>query len=113
MRNLFYYCRQVPWDQIEESLLYYFRHFKNEAEIANMTWNIKPEELMTPLRNARMKGERRSLRVPVRETSIEEGEEVSLIVSFSLPRGSYATIVLREIMKAGDDAVVMESDTTT
>lgn len=78
---------------------------------------FEPETLMTPFRNARLKGERRSLRVPVREPSVEEGEnedgEASLLVSFMLPRGSYATIVLREIMKAGDDAVVMESDTTT
>jgi tRNA pseudouridine13 synthase len=45
-----------------------------------------------------MDGERRPLRVPLREPSAElDGE--GLVLSFTLPRGSYATSVLREIMK--------------
>jgi tRNA pseudouridine13 synthase len=45
-----------------------------------------------------MEGERRPLRVPLTETEVDaEGED--LIISFVLPRGSYATSVLREIMK--------------
>ncbi len=45
-----------------------------------------------------MEGERRPLRVPLREGAAA-GEGSDLLVSFSLPRGSYATSVLREIMK--------------
>jgi tRNA pseudouridine13 synthase len=46
----------------------------------------------------RMEGERRPLRVPMNNITVESCEE-GLIFSFSLPRGSYATSVLREIMK--------------
>jgi tRNA pseudouridine13 synthase len=46
----------------------------------------------------RMEGERRPLRVPLTGASVqEEGEH--LILDFSLPRGSYATAVMSEIMK--------------
>ncbi|HEX9079277.1 MAG TPA: tRNA pseudouridine(13) synthase TruD [Desulfuromonadaceae bacterium] len=46
----------------------------------------------------RMEGERRPLRVPLGEPSFRlDGE--GLLLEFSLPRGSYATSVLREITK--------------
>lgn len=45
-----------------------------------------------------MEGERRPLRVPLREATVS-GEENDLLVSFALPKGSYATSVLREIVK--------------
>jgi len=46
----------------------------------------------------RMEGERRPLRVRLGAAEVVE-EEGELVVSFSLPRGSYATCVLSEIMK--------------
>lgn len=46
----------------------------------------------------RMEGERRPLRVPVGEPRAEADAE-GLVLEFSLPKGSYATAVLREIMK--------------
>jgi len=47
----------------------------------------------------RMEGERRPLRVPLMEpTAAWDGE--GLVLEFGLPRGSYATAVLREVMKA-------------
>ena len=46
----------------------------------------------------KMEGERRALRVPLADASVEE-EGADLLVGFSLPRGSYATCVLSEIMK--------------
>ena len=50
------------------------------------------------LRGLRLKGARRPLRFPLSDTEvIEEGK--NLVVSFSLPPGCYATVVLREIMK--------------
>lgn len=45
-----------------------------------------------------MEGERRPLRVPLEEAHVQE-EGGDLVVRFPLPRGSYATSVLREIMK--------------
>ncbi|QSV46309.1 tRNA pseudouridine(13) synthase TruD [Geobacter benzoatilyticus] len=47
----------------------------------------------------RMEGERRPLRVPLEnpQASLDDG---GLILEFSLPKGSYATAVLREIVKA-------------
>lgn len=45
-----------------------------------------------------MDGERRPLRIPLQETDVE-GEGPDLILSFILPKGAYATSVLREVMK--------------
>jgi tRNA pseudouridine13 synthase len=53
----------------------------------------------------RMEGERRPLRVPLQGASVKE-EGGDLVVSFSLPRGSYATSVMSEIMKDGGGAGV-------
>lgn len=46
----------------------------------------------------RMEGERRPLRVPLEGPELS-CEEEDLVLRFSLPRGSYATAVLREVMK--------------
>lgn len=46
----------------------------------------------------RLDGERRPLRVPLRETAVSM-DAGALVVEFTLPKGSYATAVLREIMK--------------
>ncbi|MRR56160.1 MAG: tRNA pseudouridine(13) synthase TruD [Deltaproteobacteria bacterium] len=46
----------------------------------------------------RMEGERRPLRVPLQNLSLAMDDE-GLTLNFSLPRGVYATTVLREIMK--------------
>ena len=46
----------------------------------------------------RMEGERRALRVQLAGAGVQE-EGSDLLVSFALPRGSYATCVLSEIMK--------------
>ncbi|WP_183359745.1 tRNA pseudouridine(13) synthase TruD [Geomonas limicola] len=47
----------------------------------------------------RMEGERRPLRVPLSGVeAVEEGGD--LLISFALPRGSYATCVMSEIMKS-------------
>ncbi|OHB31440.1 MAG: tRNA pseudouridine(13) synthase TruD [Desulfuromonadaceae bacterium GWC2_58_13] len=48
-----------------------------------------------------MEGERRALRVPIGLAEARQ-EENDLLLSFALPRGSYATSVLREIMKTED-----------
>ncbi len=49
-------------------------------------------------RGLAMAGERRALRVPLAETSIAtDGDD--LLLGFALPKGSYATSLLREIIK--------------
>ncbi len=46
-----------------------------------------------------MPGERRPLRVPLQQTSAESDAQNGLKLCFSLPKGSYATSVLLEIIK--------------
>lgn len=46
----------------------------------------------------RMEGERRPLRIPLNGLSMEMKDD-GLLLGFSLPRGAYATTVLREIIK--------------
>jgi len=46
----------------------------------------------------RLEGERRPLRVPVGDIAWELAEN-RLTLGFSLPKGSYATSLLREIIK--------------
>ena len=46
-----------------------------------------------------LRGARRPLRVPIEAEPVEADSDGSLCVSFSLPKGAYATVVLREIMK--------------
>lgn len=57
----------------------------------------------------RMEGSRRALRVPLGETSLC-GEGGDLWLSFSLPAGSYATCVLREVMKKGLEGEPSDSE---
>lgn len=52
------------------------------------------------LRGLKFKGARRPLRFPLGEAEANEDEQ-GIVVSFSLPPGCYATVVLREIMKDG------------
>jgi tRNA pseudouridine13 synthase len=55
----------------------------------------------------RFEGERRPLRVPVGEPvyRVEDGD---LLLAFTLPRGSYATNLLAEVMKAPVESAVVE-----
>jgi len=47
-----------------------------------------------------MDGERRPLRVPIHSPeALTDGDDI--LISFSLPKGSFATIVLDEVMKTG------------
>jgi tRNA pseudouridine13 synthase len=46
-----------------------------------------------------MDGERRPLRVPLAEVSVTAAEDGDLLLAFRLPKGSFATAVLHEVMK--------------
>jgi tRNA pseudouridine13 synthase len=50
----------------------------------------------------RLSGERRPLRVPISDAAVSADDD-GLTVSFRLPRGAYATVVLREMMKTGQE----------
>jgi len=57
---------------------------------------IALEDFRVP--GVRLDGGRRPYRVPIGEAVIR-GEEEGLVLTFTLPAGSYATAVLREVMK--------------
>jgi len=50
------------------------------------------------LRGLKLKGARRPLRFPLSEAAAEKDDR-GLVLSFALPPGCYATVVLREIIK--------------
>jgi tRNA pseudouridine13 synthase len=47
-----------------------------------------------------MEGERRPLRVPLADVAVA-ADRTDLVLSFRLPKGSFATAVLHEVMKTG------------
>jgi tRNA pseudouridine13 synthase len=52
------------------------------------------------------RGERRSVRIPLVDMEVEEFEGDDLLFNFVLPRGCYATVVLREVMKTEEVPLV-------
>lgn len=70
------------------------------AEAANLEAGILMEEGLTldHWRKAHIDGGRRLGRLLINDLALEMGEE-GLVISFSLPKGAYATTLLREFMK--------------
>jgi tRNA pseudouridine13 synthase len=73
------------------------------GSVREREWQLLAAEGITPdsfnlTGGLRMEGERRPLRVPLLEPKAGLDAE-GLVLEFGLPRGSYATAVLREIMK--------------
>ncbi len=58
---------------------------------------------------ASRRGDRRLIRFPLTESSVEETSE-GLWVSFFLPKGAYATTVLREIMKKNPEEGELDNE---
>lgn len=72
---------------------------------------LTPESIAAAAVASRVEGERRPLRVPLTDPDAEGGLDEHgpfIRVAFELPRGAYATVVLRELMKPTDDAVLDE-----
>lgn len=72
---------------------------------------LSPEMLSAAAVASRVEGERRPLRVPLTDPDAEGGLDEHgpfIRVAFELPRGAYATVVLRELMKPVDDTVLDE-----
>jgi tRNA pseudouridine13 synthase len=59
---------------------------------------LTPEEFHTD-QGIKVKGLRRPLRVPLRDVSIEPVDATSYRVRFTLPSGSFATVVMAELIK--------------
>jgi len=60
--------------------------------------------LVTLLASERIDHERRSLRLPVREFDWTFGDDDTLVLRFVLPRGTFATAVLHEVLADACDA---------
>ena len=58
------------------------------------------EEMSLP--GIRLHGERRPFRIPLDAATARPDGEDAIVISFALPKGSYATTVLREVMKVED-----------
>ncbi|MBO1435741.1 tRNA pseudouridine(13) synthase TruD [Meiothermus sp. CFH 77666] len=58
---------------------------------------------------ATRRGDRRLIRFPLMESRVEETAE-GLWISFFLPKGAYATTVLREVMKRNPEEAEVESE---
>lgn len=67
-----------------------------DVAIAESTAVAEFESLTTGLQNARVDASSRALRMPVRDLFIEFGGDV-LWLNFRLPKGGFATAVLREV----------------
>lgn len=66
---------------------------------------LAPErELIEALGGLGLQHERRSLRLPVRGLEWSRGGDATLELRFELPRGAYATAVLRELISEGSAA---------
>lgn len=61
---------------------------------------VSREFLRSPFRGIKLSGKRRPYRVPMSELSMSYKDSV-LELGFFLPKGSYATVLLREILKEG------------
>ena len=55
------------------------------------------------------RGERRAVRIPLQDIDVEEMENHDLLFRFTLPRGCYATVVLREVLKGPESPLVGEA----
>jgi tRNA pseudouridine13 synthase len=73
------------------------------GEVAGLEQQVSERfpEVLAVVRAQRMKGERRALRIAVRDFS-HQWEQGTLRLSFTLPAGAFATVVLRELTTTQD-----------
>lgn len=57
------------------------------------------------LKRAKIYGARRATRIPITDVNLERSNQ-ELALEFFLPKGSYATVLLREVMKTASDQVL-------
>jgi tRNA pseudouridine13 synthase len=95
--------RAAAFDISPTGALFGCRMMEPAGSVREREWQLLAAEGITPdsfnlSGGLRMEGERRPLRVPLLEPKAGQDAE-GLVLEFGLPRGSYATAVLREIMK--------------
>jgi len=64
---------------------------------------LDPEENRTTFRDVHLRGERRAYRFPLRDAEVAP-HEYGLVLRFFLPRGCYATNVVAEVTKSGEES---------
>ncbi|MER3479739.1 MAG: tRNA pseudouridine(13) synthase TruD [Meiothermus sp.] len=87
--------------------LYGKRYFEAEGEARALEDQILERYRLRREQFAARKGARRVIRFPLGEWAVSEAPE-GIWVSFFLPKGAYATAVLREVMKTNPDAGEIE-----
>ena len=63
---------------------------------------LDPDVAPTPPRGVRLRGARRPLRVPVPDAVVDLGDAGVLRLRFTLPAGSYATVLIEELLRPDD-----------
>jgi tRNA pseudouridine13 synthase len=80
-----------------------FKTRSPEGEVMEMEravlGHVDPEDFRRTFKGLTFRGERRALRIPVPDLHLTLEHDAGIRCEFSLPRGSFATSVLREIMK--------------
>ncbi len=81
--------------------MYGYKMWQAEGEAAALEQAILAEENLTldDFRKAKVKGTRRLGRLWLSDLQIEEGEEGHLVFTFFLPKGAFATVVMREFLR--------------
>lgn len=89
--------------------LYGKKYFEAEAEARALEDEILARYALRREQFAARKGARRVIRFPLTEWSVNEDPQ-GIWISFFLPKGAYATAVLREVMKTNPEAGEVEAD---
>ncbi len=81
--------------------MYGYKMWQAEAEAGALEEAVLQEEgiSLEDFRKVKVKGTRRLGRLWLRDLDIRRDEEGHLVFSFSLPKGAFATVVMREFMK--------------
>ncbi len=81
--------------------MYGYKMWQAEAEAGALEEVILQEEGLTleDFRKVKVKGTRRLGRLWLADLDIQQDEEGNLVFSFFLPKGAFATVVMREFMK--------------
>ncbi len=81
--------------------MYGYKMWMAEADAGALEQRILEMEglSLTTFRRARVKGTRRLGRLWLQDLHIEQDEAGDLVFTFSLPKGAFATVVMREFMK--------------
>ena len=69
---------------------------------ALVAFDLDPDAMPTPPRGIRLHGARRPFRVPVPDAVVDSSDAGVLRLRFTLPPGSYATVLIEELLQPDD-----------